>query len=250
MNVDDTAVMLTMHSKILNVFRFELVCMITKFGPKLHISTVKISIDSGLDQASSSIIFVVVKSIFRTYMRCFVSHCIVQWDGFKNISETIAGYRWNRSPLLTELTFCHKSSMNISMVIDIAIDLFTSEDRYSLWITTAPLGVYNPDHIWYRTCACRCYTREAPVTQTATGVGSSLLHSSIPLLFRQPITSPMIVFTSSPTYLLVQTQLQSIRWPWNTDISFSALPTSNPPFIVVGCYDCRWLRNGSRKYVA
>ena len=115
MNVDDNAVMLTMHSKILNVFRFELVCMITKYRPKLHISTVKISIDFGLDQASSSIIFVVVKSIFHTYMRCFVSHCIVQWDGFMNISETIAGYWWNRSPLLTELTFCHKSSMNISI---------------------------------------------------------------------------------------------------------------------------------------
>ena len=55
-----------------------------------------------------------------------------------------------------------------------------------------------------------CYTREAPVTQSATRFGSSLLDSSMPLLFRQPITSPIFVFTSSPTCLLVQTQLRSI----------------------------------------
>ena len=42
------------------------------------------------------------------------------------------------------------------------------------------------------------------------GVGSSLLNSSILLLFRQPFTSSIIVFTSSPTCLLVQTPLQSI----------------------------------------
>ena len=42
------------------------------------------------------------------------------------------------------------------------------------------------------------------------GVGSSLLNSSILLLFRQPLTSSIIVFTSSPTCLLVQTPLQSI----------------------------------------
>ena len=69
-------------------------------------------------------------------------------------------------------------------------------------------SVYNPDHIWDHACAC--HTREAPVTQSATRVGSSLLDSSMLLLFRQPITCPIIVFTSGPTCLLVQTQLQSI----------------------------------------
>ena len=39
-------------------------------------------------------------------------------------------------------------------IIDITIDLFNSEDRYSPWNTTALLCVYNPDHIWDRACAC------------------------------------------------------------------------------------------------
>ena len=56
-------------------------------------------------------------------------------------------------------------------------------------------------------------------------VRASLLDSLKLLLFSQPITSAIILFTSSPN-LLVQTQLQSIQWPWN------------PPFLLVGCW---WL---------
>ena len=43
------------------------------------------------------------------------------------------------------------------LIIDIAINLFTSEDRYFLWITVVPLTVYNPD----------C-TREGAHAQNAT----------------------------------------------------------------------------------
>ena len=47
--------------------------------------------------------------------------------------------------MLTELTFCHKPSINIS--IDITIDLFTSEDQYCPWITTAPLCLQSQPHL-------------------------------------------------------------------------------------------------------
>ena len=74
------------------------------------------------------------------------------------------------------------------------------------------------------------------------GVGSSLLNSSILLLFRQPLTSSIIVFTPSPTCLLVQTQLQSIQWPWKTIFS-QHRPQTIRHFFPLGRCDCRWLRN-------
>ena len=74
------------------------------------------------------------------------------------------------------------------------------------------------------------------------GVGSSLLNSSILLLFRQPVTSSINVFTSSPTCLLVQTQLQSIQWPWKTIFS-QHRPPKIRHFFPLGRCDCRWLRN-------
>ena len=81
-------------------------------------------------------------------------------------------------------------------IIDIAIDLFTSEDRYCLWIAAVPLftipTTFGNVHAW-------CYTREAPLTQSATQVRSSLLDSSMLWLFRKAITTPIIVFTSSAT---------------------------------------------------
>ena len=78
-------------------------------------------------------------------------------------------------------------------IINIAIDLFTSEDRYFLWIVAVPLftipTTFVNAHAW-------CYTREAPLSQSATQVRSSLLDSSMLWLFREAITSPIIVFTS------------------------------------------------------
>ena len=62
-------------------------------------------------------------------------------------------------------------------------------------------SVYNPDLIWQRACAYRCYTREPPVIQSATRVVSSLLDRSMLSLFHEPIMSPIIVFTSSPICL-------------------------------------------------
>ena len=44
---------------------------ITKFGPEMHLNTVKIPVDFGRDKPSASISFLIVKAIFLTYLRCF-----------------------------------------------------------------------------------------------------------------------------------------------------------------------------------
>ena len=97
-------------------------------------------------------------------------------------------------------------------------------------------SVNNPDHIWGRACAC--HTGKAPVAKSPTRVGSSLLDSSKLLLFRQPITSPIIVFTSGPTCL------QSFKWPWKMNYFFSIghqlRATSNP---AISTCLLLWLRN-------
>ena len=49
---------------------------VTKFGPEIHLSTVKTHVDFGLDKHSASISFLIVKAIFLTYLRCFVSHLV------------------------------------------------------------------------------------------------------------------------------------------------------------------------------
>ena len=96
-------------------------------------------IDLGRDKPSASLSILIVKSIFLLICAVFVSHLV---RPFVNLSETIAGYRSNRSPLLimlTEPTFCRNSSINISIDNRYDNDLFTSEDRYLPWITTAPV---------------------------------------------------------------------------------------------------------------
>ena len=80
---------------------------ITKFGPEKHL--IKKSINYWRDKPSASISFVIAKAIFLTYLRFFVSQLVRPCH---NLSETIASYRSNRSPLLimlTVLTFCCKS---------------------------------------------------------------------------------------------------------------------------------------------
>ena len=128
----------------------------------MHLSTVKMPIDLGRDKPSVSIL--ILKSIFLTYLRCFVSHLV---RPFVNLSETIAGYRSNQSLLLimlTELTFCRNSSINISIdnrydnrFIHPGITIFTVNHNGAC--------VYTTDYTWDRACAC--YTRETPLTQSA-----------------------------------------------------------------------------------
>ena len=64
-------------------------------------------------------------------------------------------------------------------------------------VNRSSASVYNPND--FGNAHARCYTREAPLIQSATQVGSSQLDSSMLWLFREAITSPIIVFTSIPT---------------------------------------------------
>ena len=69
--------------------------------------------------------------------------------------------------MLTEPTFCRNSSINFS--IDNRYDnRFIHLGRPIFTVNHNGARVYNPDHTWYRACAC--YTREAPLTQSATWV--------------------------------------------------------------------------------
>ena len=176
----------------------------------MHFSTVKIPIDFGLYKPSISVSFLILKAIFLTYLHCF---CIIFSETtVVNISETIAGYRSNRSPLFIEVTFCHNSSMNISIdnrycnrFIYIGRLIFPVNHNAASIVFTIPTtyGIAHERVTWL-------HSRGTGHPICDLTVRSSLLDSFMLLLFRQPITSPIIVFTSSPTCLRVQTQLQSI----------------------------------------
>ena len=86
----------------------------------------------------------------------------------------------------------------------------TIEDRYFLWISAVPLCFWNPDHIhWGCGHACVAVTISSRQSSTLQPVSDHCY--SMLLLFRQPITYPIIVFISVPSTVLVQTQLQSIK---------------------------------------
>ena len=69
--------------------------------------------------------------------------------------------------MLTELTFCRESSINISIDNRYYHRLIHIR-RLIFPVNHNGASVYNPDHIWDRACAC--YTREALVAQSATWV--------------------------------------------------------------------------------
>ena len=148
----------------------------------MHHSTVKTHVDFELEKHSASILFLIIKAIFLTYFHCFVSHLVRPpcYQTLVRPSLTIgADHRSNRS-LLAERSFCRKSSMN----------MFT--------IPTT-----------FRNAHALCYTPEALLTQSATQVGSLLLDSSMLWQFREAITSPIIVFTSSTPCFGIGHQRQS-----------------------------------------
>ena len=88
---------------------------ITKFRLKMHLSTVKIPINFGLDWFWSSPSFSILKPIFLPNLFALFLYYI-KWDpSFVNISETIAGDRSNQIGLLTEHKFCRKLWRSISI---------------------------------------------------------------------------------------------------------------------------------------
>ena len=133
-----------------------------------------------------------------------------------NISETIAGYQSNRSPLLvmlTEPTFCRNSPIHISIdnrfynrFIHLGRPVFTlNHNDTSVFTIPTTFGIA---HARVTLARHRSPNLRPEYRIIATRQLDRCFYHC--LLFRQPIASPIIVFTSSPTCLLVQTQLQSI----------------------------------------
>ena len=152
-----------------------------------------------------------------------------------NISETSAGYRSNLSPLLIELTFNCKSSTNISIdnrycnrFIDIGRPIFpVHHNGASVFTIPTTFGIA------HSRVGVTLAAHQSP--KSATWVGSLLLDSSRLWLFRQPITSLIIVLTLGPTYLQVQNRIAIDLMTMKYRLFFSTSATSNPPFHLVGC---------------
>ena len=134
-----------------------------------------------------------------TYLRSFVSYVVRLSCYYTLVRPSLAtAVATDRISRLSwpNVSFAANHRWSCRSIIDTAIDLFTSEDRYFLWIAAVPLFTIPTT---FGNAHARCYTREAPLTQSATQVGSSLLDSSMLWLFREAITYPIIVFTSIPT---------------------------------------------------
>ena len=169
---------------------------ITKFGPKMHLSTVKIPINFGLDWLWSSPSFSILKPIFLPNSFALFLYYIY-WDpSIVNINETIAGDQSNQFGILTEHKFCRKLSRSISIdshycnrFINLGRPIFplNHSGASAAMVFTIPTT--------FGIAHAQCYTRTERATKFATRVGSSLLDS-----FTVPSTHYVrkIVCTFSP----------------------------------------------------
>ena len=211
---------------------------ITKFGPQMHLSTVTIPINFGLDWFWSSLSFSILKPIFLPNLFAPFLYYI-QWDpSLVNISETITGDRSNRFRLLTEQKFCRKLSRSISIdsgycnrFINLGRPIFplNHSGASAATVFTIPT-TFSIAHAW-------CYTPAERATQPTTRVGSSLLD-----YFTLPSTHyvPKIVFTFSPICHACTNSI-AIYFIIMRDLFLSASAhTSNPPFLLVGCHSLWW----------
>ena len=142
----------------------------------MHLSTIKIPINFGVDWFWSSGPFSILKPIFLPNSFALFL-CFVLWDlSLINISETITGDRSNQFGLLTEHKFCHKLSRSISI-----------DSRYCNQFINLGRPIFSLNHsgasattvftimTTFRIAHGLCYTRAERATQSVTRVGSSLL---------------------------------------------------------------------------
>ena len=162
------------------------------------------------------------------------------------------------------LCVCRVLWMNVSyavnyrwtfrQIIDIAIDLFTSKDRYFLCHHSGG-SVYNPDNVWERAFAYLygSVTLAIPLSaKAATRIGSSLLDNSMLLLFHEPYYVFNNCIFNSPT-CFAGTNSIAVDLINMKDRFFSQHPPQAIRHFSNSC-DPMWLHNdhstGSRKYVA
>ena len=151
---------------------------------------------------------------------------------FVNLSETIAGYRSNRSPLLimlTEPAFCRNSSINISIDNRYDNDLFTSGDRYSPWITTAPVFTI-PTTLGIAHARVTLARHRSPNLRTGCRIIITQQLDSL--------TVPSTPYVFNNFLLLVPPacwyKLHCNRFNGHERLFFSASAPNNPPFLPVG----------------
>ena len=171
----------------------------------MHLSTVKIPINFGLDWFWSSLSFSILKPIFLPNL--FAPFLYI-------FSETRCLYILVRPSLATDrisLGFW----LNISVVVNhrgafrsiiaFAIYLLTSEDRYFLWIIAVPLPrrcLQSWQHSGSR------MRRVTLALSRSPNLRPELDHRHlIFLLFRQPITFPKLYLPSVRSVVLVKTHL-------------------------------------------
>ena len=131
-------------------------------------------------------------------------------------------------------------------MIDITFDLFNPEDRYSPWNTTVSPYIYNPVNIWDRACACPNVTLARhrslnlrPESDNRYSTTRCFYCSVIPL---PDYVSNNRIYVGS--HLFAGTDSIAIDLMTMEDWLFSQHRTPTIlPFLLVGCCDCRWLRN-------
>ena len=146
----------------------------TKFGPKRHLSTVKIPINFGLGFDLHFHFQCWNSFIYQIYLQFFIIFSETR-PPLVNIGETMAGNRSNQFGLLIEHKFCRKLSGNIS-IDSRYCNRFINLGRpiFSLNHSGASVATVFTIPTTFRTAHARCYTRAERATQSATRVGSPL----------------------------------------------------------------------------
>ena len=119
---------------------------------------------------------------YQTYLCYFALYLVRPF--LVNISETIAGDRSNRSPFWWNVSFSINHQWAFRSIIDVAINLFTWENQYLLWITAVTLFTI-------------------PTTVGNMHARTSVLHS-------QAVAFPIC----NPVGIIATRQLDALTIPW------------------------------------
>ena len=151
---------------------------------------------------------------------------------FVNLSETIAGYRSNRSPLLimlTEPTFCRNSSINISI-----------DNRYDNRFTPRKTDIYRELqrrrclqfrlHLGSRMRVLHSRGTAHPICELGVGIIATQQLDSLTVPSTPYVFNNCIHFLS---HLLAGTNSFAIDLMAMKDYIFSASAPNNPPFLLV-----------------
>ena len=174
----------------------------------MHLGTVKISINFGLDWFWSSLSFSILKPIFLPNLFVPFLYIFSETRRLQILVRPSLATDWISLGFWLNIRFVVDYRGAVGSIVPIAIDLLTSEDQYFLWITVVPLP--------RRCLQSRQHSgsRMHGVTLTLSDPSNLRPESDhrylILLLFHQPISSQKLYLPSVRSVVLVQTQLQYI----------------------------------------